>query len=52
MHRRQLVPREANYQLIASHLYKFGIDGIMYRCVLAHEREGILYEKHEGVKKS
>lgn len=34
---------------IEGQLYKLGIDGIIRRCVLTHERQGILWECHSGV---
>jgi hypothetical protein len=39
----------ANYQLIAGHLYKMGVDSILRRCVLEHERPRIFAEAHEGI---
>jgi hypothetical protein len=39
----------ADYQLIASHLYKLGVDNILRRCVMEHERPIILEEAHEGI---
>lgn len=41
--------RAANYQLIVGQLYKLGMDGILQKCVLDHERQEILHESHEGV---
>jgi hypothetical protein len=35
--------------LIAGHLYNMGIDNILRRCVLEHERPRILAEAHEGI---
>jgi hypothetical protein len=44
-----MVVREADYQLIAGKLYKLGLDSILRRCVLDHERQDILWECHSGV---
>jgi hypothetical protein len=44
-----MVVRETEYQLIAWKLYKFGVDSILSRCVLYHERQDILWECHNGV---
>jgi transposase InsO family protein len=35
--------------LIAGQLYKLGLDSILRRCVLDHERQDILWECHNGV---
>jgi hypothetical protein len=47
--KKQLVVKETNYHLIAGNLYKLGVDGILRRCVLEHERQMIFSEAHEGV---
>lgn len=47
--KRHLVVRAADYQLIAGQLYKSGLDNILRRCVLDHERPEILWECHSGV---
>ena len=44
-----MVFRATDYQLISSHLYKLGIDNILRRCVLDHERQDILWECHSGI---
>jgi hypothetical protein len=44
-----MVVRVADYQLIAGKLYKLGLDSILKRCVLDHERQDILWECHSGV---
>jgi hypothetical protein len=44
--KRHLVVCASNYQLIAGQLYKLGLDGILRRCVLDHERPTILWECH------
>lgn len=41
--------RTVYYQLITGQLYQLGVDGILHRCVLEHEREALLFEAHEGV---
>jgi hypothetical protein len=46
--KKNMVVRAAYYQLIAGHLYKMGVDSILRRCVLEHERPRILAEAHEG----
>jgi hypothetical protein len=43
------VVRAANYQFIVGKLYKLGLDSILGRCVLDHERQDILWECHNGV---
>ena len=47
--KKNLVVRVADYQLIARHLYNMGAYSILRRCVLEHERPGILAEAHEGI---
>ena len=44
-----MVVRDADYQLIARQLYKMGADNILRRCVLEHERPGILVDAYEGI---
>jgi hypothetical protein len=46
---RQPVAYSANYRLIVGHMYKLGIDEILCRSTLHHERAMILYEAHEGI---
>jgi hypothetical protein len=36
-HKKQLVVKEIDYQLIAGNLYKMGADGILRRCVGARK---------------
>lgn len=43
-----MVVRATNYQLIVGQLYKLGLNGILERCVLNHERQDILWEFHSG----
>jgi hypothetical protein len=40
--KKQLVVKATDYQLIADNLYKLGVDKILRRCVLEHERPMIL----------
>jgi hypothetical protein len=47
--KKNLVVKDAEYQLIVGHLYKMGTDSILRRCVLEHERPRILVEAHEGM---
>ena len=47
--KKNLVVRDADYQLIVGHLYKMGADNILRICVLEHERPRILVEAHEGI---
>jgi hypothetical protein len=47
--KRHLVVHAIDYQLIAGQLYKLGLDNILRRCVLDHERLDILWECHSGV---
>jgi hypothetical protein len=44
-----LVVRETEFQLIAGQIYNMGLDIILKRCVLTHERKYILWECHNGV---
>jgi hypothetical protein len=44
-----MVVRARDYQLIVVHLYKMGLDNILGRCVLEHERPRILAEAYEGI---
>jgi hypothetical protein len=48
-HKKQLVVKELNYQLIARNLNKLGAYGILRRCVLEHERTTILEEAHTDI---
>ena len=48
-HKKQLVTRETNYQLIVGQLYKLGENGILQCCILEHEKQDIFQEAHEGV---
>jgi hypothetical protein len=34
--------------LMSGYLYKLGIDGILRRCAMEHEREDIINEAHVG----
>jgi hypothetical protein len=46
-----IVVREVDYQLIARKLYKLGLDSILRKCVLDHERWDILCECHSGLER-
>ena len=43
-----LAMKVAPYSLINRFLYKMGLDDILIRCVLEHERDNIMYEAHYG----
>ena len=43
-----LAMKVAPYSLINVFLYKMGLDDILRRCVLEHERNNIMYEAHYG----
>jgi hypothetical protein len=47
--KKNLVVKDANYQLIAGHLYNIGTDSILRRCVLEHEWPRILAEAQEVI---
>jgi hypothetical protein len=47
--KKNLVVCATDYQLIAGHLYKMGVDSILRRYVLEHERPRILVEAHDGI---
>jgi hypothetical protein len=47
--KKNMIVRVADYQVIARHLYKMGVDIILRRCVLEHEIPGILAEAHQGI---
>ena len=47
--KKQILAMKATpYSLINGFLYKMGLDGILRRCVLEHERENIMSEAHYG----
>jgi hypothetical protein len=48
-HKKILVLRAADYQLIAGHLYKLGTYKILRKCVIENEYPIILAEAHEGI---
>ena len=41
-----LAMKAAPYNLINSFLYKMGLDNILRRCVLEHERDNSMYKAH------
>ena len=43
-----LAMKVAPYTLINRFLYKIGLDKVLHRCVLEHERENIMHEAHYG----
>ena len=43
-----LAMKAAPYTLINGFLYKIGLDKILCRCVLEHERENIMHEANYG----
>ena len=43
-----LAMKDAPYSLINGFLYKMGLDNILKRCVLDHERDQIMHEAHYG----
>ena len=43
-----LAMKVAPYSLINGFLYKIGLDEVLCRCVLEHERESIMHEAHYG----
>jgi hypothetical protein len=47
--KKQLVVKETNYQWVVGNLYKLGVDGVLRRCVLEHERLMILEEAHDEI---
>lgn len=46
--RRLLALRSIYFTIIAGQLYKKGLDQIIGRCVLEHEKQGVLQEAHKG----
>jgi hypothetical protein len=44
-----MVVRAVDYQLIIGKLYKLGLDSLLRRCFLDHEKKDILWECHNGV---
>jgi hypothetical protein len=47
--KKNLVVCTTEYQMITGHLYKMGVDNILRRYVLEHERPRILAKSHEGI---
>ncbi|KAH9299720.1 hypothetical protein KI387_031402, partial [Taxus chinensis] len=45
----QVAIRVTPYMLISGDLYKLGHDEVLHRCVLEHERTGIMEEAHGGI---
>ena len=46
--KKQLVVKAADFTLIAGQLYKLGLDEVLRRCVMLHEKEAIIREAHSG----
>ena len=50
MKNKQILAMKATpYSLINGFLYKMGLDDILRRCILEHERDNIMYEAHYGL---
>jgi hypothetical protein len=47
--KKKMVVKDTYYQLIIGSLYKLGIDVVLRRCLLEHERSMILEEEHDGI---
>jgi hypothetical protein len=41
--------KEKYYQLIIGNLYNLGVDGILWHCLLEHERPMIIEEAHDVI---
>lgn len=46
---KQLVVKSLHYQLITGQLYKLGLDDILRRCILNHDKSTVLDEAHGGI---
>ena len=47
--KKQILAMKASpFSLINGFLYKIGLDEVLRRCVLEHERESIIHEAHYG----
>ena len=48
--KKKILPlRAAPYTIVNRFLYKLGLDEVLSRCVLDHERESIMHEEHYGL---
>ena len=47
--KKQLVVKAADFPIIAGQLYKLGLDEILRRYILDHERQVILVEAHADI---
>ena len=47
--KKELVTRAVDFTIIAGHFYQMGVDEVLQRYVLEHERHAILAEAHDGV---
>lgn len=46
---KKLVVKTTDYQLIVGKLYKLGLDEILGRCIIEHEKDQVLEDMHAGV---
>ena len=46
--KKQLVVKEADFTFIAGHLYKLGLDEVLRRCMMPHEKDTIIKEATTG----
>ena len=44
-----LAMKDAPYTIVNRFLYKLGLDEVLCRCILDHERESIMNEAHFGL---
>ena len=47
--KKQLVVKATDFTLIVGNLYKLGLDEVLHRCIMPHEKEAIIREAHSGV---
>ena len=43
-----MVVKVVDFTLITGNLYKFGLDEVLRRCVMPHEKDVIIREAHSG----
>ena len=46
--KKQLVVKATDFTLIAGQLYKLGLDEVLCRCMMLHEKEAIIREAHSS----
>ena len=46
--KKQSVVKVADFTLITGHLYKLGLDEVLRRCIMLHEKDAIIREVHLG----